>query len=204
MATAHYVTLVYSFALDIENAGELRGRGPDYWIETGLCTTEEEVTELFEAVDTILDKAEEGDSDSLSLVDHAYFTHGRFLNILSSLHGESPHQFPDMPEAPSFASKHAPFADYQPAKKSKSRKPTKKLSAKAQGKQKAKSPIILPPSSEESQVDENASQPASGDEADGEVAISGSGEEDEEEVDELDPSQDADAIGSPEDADTEV
>lgn len=136
MARSHHESAIFSFAKDIHEAGELRGRTPGYWLQTGLCTSAEEVTTLFETIDTFFAEAKKKGQTASSLAELAYTTHGRLLNVLSNLHGDEAQEFPDLPDAPSFQSKHADFRHYRAPPKPKHRR----RSAKSKGKQKAKTP----------------------------------------------------------------
>lgn len=47
------------------------------------------------------------------LSDLLYTLHGRFLNLLGHLHGEDPREWPPLPPAPTFLSKHAPYISFK-------------------------------------------------------------------------------------------
>jgi hypothetical protein len=195
MARASYESLVYSFAMDIDLASELRGRGDAYWLESGLCTTEEEVSGLFDTVDEFINHPHVKDTAD-SLVDRAYIAHGALLNHLSALHGDEPRRFPGMPPPPSFESKHAPYINYEAPKKTRTRTARSNAKVKAGVKGKAKA-TPLPEEPEEQSDDEGDASP-SAEEGEAESSDSSSDEEDDEEVDQLLHSS-QDAPGSPDD-----
>lgn len=104
----HYVSSVLSFAKDVQTAGISNGRKSSFWVESGLCASQEDARKLFVAVDAIL--AEIKTTAPEGVANKAYKAHGRLLNVLSNLRGVEPHEWPDMPQMPSFESKNAPYA----------------------------------------------------------------------------------------------
>lgn len=108
LAHAQYRSTLISFTRDLDAAGEYHGRAGPFWVDSGLCTTQEDADTLFATVDSVLDNIKSaGPEESARTI---YGAHGRFLNMLSCLHDEPTYSFPEVPEPPTFSSKHASYA----------------------------------------------------------------------------------------------
>lgn len=102
-----YQSQLIGFAKDLQMLEQRYSRADNYWVLSGLCSELKEAELLFETVDTYLAAIKDSGPEDIS--DLVYSLHGRFLNILSHLHGEDPREWPTLPPAPTFASKNTAF-----------------------------------------------------------------------------------------------
>ena len=149
MAETHYDASIYAFARDIITASQDHGRQSHYWLQVGLCKTEEQVTELWEIIDNFVENADDQGIDNDVLSERAHNAHNDLLRLLSHLHDLPIPELAPLLDAPSLESKHAPFVGYTVPKKPRApRKPKAKTKGKAsskgkgKGKAKAKEPTL--------------------------------------------------------------
>jgi hypothetical protein len=109
MAHHHYQASIFSFAKDLEVSITYHGRQNPFWVESGLCTSQEDADTLFATVDSVLAGLKNPVPGEFAK--EMYAAHGRFLNVLAHLHGEAPVTVSVVPEAPTFASKNAAYAN---------------------------------------------------------------------------------------------
>lgn len=112
LAHWQYQSLLISFAKDLQIAEERYPRSDPFWVDSGLCSAPAQASELFKLIDDFIPAfAATAPSDISELV---FSLHGRFLNVLAHLHGEDPRAWPNIPSAPTWDSKHAPFVTTPP------------------------------------------------------------------------------------------
>lgn len=153
LAHWQYQSLLISFAKDLQVAEARFPRSDDYWVLSGLCTEQQQAIDLFKVVDDFVTAFSATAPEDLSEL--VFSLHGRFLNVLSHLHGEDPRMWPDIPAAPTFESKHAPHAPVpSEAEGSAPEEGTAPVApsvtapspAPSSSKGKGKEPLFLPPS----------------------------------------------------------
>jgi hypothetical protein len=131
-----YQSQLVNFAQDLSILEKRYPRLDPYWVSSGLCLKEEDAVDLFDNIDNFLDSFKAAAPEDLS--QHVYSLHGHFLNFLGHLHGDDLREWPPLPSAPSFESKHSSYA------KSALKSPSKK---KSKGKGAEVAPAATPSSS---------------------------------------------------------